>query len=244
MKPTPPRLRVFAGPNGSGKSTIKEVIPADWLGVYVNADEIESTVRRTGRLDLRDFQVATTTAALRAFLSEHPLMHRADLTADVGRITVREDEVHFDGVKVNSYHASATADFIRHRLLENRVSFTFETVMSSPDKVEFLRRAKESGFRVYLYFIATEDPQINVERVRFRAENGGHPVPEGKIRERYKRSLALLDEALSCTNRAYIFDNSGAAKIWLAEVTEGDRLEVRAGSLPAWFAAALPSFFE
>jgi predicted ABC-type ATPase len=35
-----PRLRVFAGPNGSGKSTLKDRLPPEWLGVYVNADEI------------------------------------------------------------------------------------------------------------------------------------------------------------------------------------------------------------
>ena len=40
-----PRLRMFAGPNGSGKSTIKDVLPPQWLGIYVNADEIEKTIR-------------------------------------------------------------------------------------------------------------------------------------------------------------------------------------------------------
>ena len=35
-----PRLRMFAGPNGSGKSTIKDILPPEWLGVYVNADEM------------------------------------------------------------------------------------------------------------------------------------------------------------------------------------------------------------
>jgi predicted ABC-type ATPase len=36
-----PRLRIFAGPNGSGKSTIKDMLPQAWLGVYINADDIE-----------------------------------------------------------------------------------------------------------------------------------------------------------------------------------------------------------
>lgn len=35
-----PRLRMFAGPNGSGKSTIKSMVPAKLLGVYLNPDEI------------------------------------------------------------------------------------------------------------------------------------------------------------------------------------------------------------
>ncbi|HSI50226.1 MAG TPA: hypothetical protein VLA61_18290 [Ideonella sp.] len=40
-----PRLRVFAGPNGSGKSTIHELLRPEWIGAYVNADEIEKALR-------------------------------------------------------------------------------------------------------------------------------------------------------------------------------------------------------
>ena len=45
-----PRLRMFAGPNGSGKSTVKDnlKLPPKLIGVYVNPDELEATVRRDG----------------------------------------------------------------------------------------------------------------------------------------------------------------------------------------------------
>ena len=52
-----PRLRMFAGPNGSGKSTIKDMLPLQWLGVYVNADEMEKAIRSDGYLDLSSFEV-------------------------------------------------------------------------------------------------------------------------------------------------------------------------------------------
>jgi len=243
MNAPAPRLRVFAGPNGSGKSTIKEVIPPEWLGVYVNPDEIEKTVRRTGRLDLREFETGADAETLKHFLREHPLLRRAGPDTDADRLEVREDTIGFGGVAVNSYHASVLADFIRHRLMEAGRSFTFETVMSSRDKVEFLRKAKAAGYRTYLYFIATEDPQINVSRVKFRARNGGHAVPEDKIRERYGKSLALLNDALKHTDRAYLFDNSGEAKVWLAEITDGDRMEFKTDAVPAWLKTALPDFF-
>ena len=42
-----PRLRMFAGPNGSGKSTIKSVVPAGLLGVYLNPDEIQKDIAGT-----------------------------------------------------------------------------------------------------------------------------------------------------------------------------------------------------
>lgn len=52
-----PRLRMFAGPNGSGKSTMKEVIPQELLGVYVNPDEIEKAWRQSGCIDFSMFKV-------------------------------------------------------------------------------------------------------------------------------------------------------------------------------------------
>ena len=43
--------------------------------------------------------------------------------------------------------------------------------MSAKDKVELLREAQSRGFRTYLYFIATEDPDSNIQRVK----NRGNP---------------------------------------------------------------------
>ena len=51
-----PRLRVFAGPDGLRKSTIRELLREEWIGVYVNADEIEKVLQRARALDLADFR--------------------------------------------------------------------------------------------------------------------------------------------------------------------------------------------
>lgn len=113
--------------------------------------------------------------------------------------------------------------------------------MSSPDKVTLLEQARRLGFRTYLYFIATDDPEINVSRVHNRVRMGGHPVPEDKIISRYARSLDLMMAVVRHANRAYIFDNSGEGKpqTWLAEITEGHTLERRADRMPAWFRHAV-----
>lgn len=230
------RLRIFAGPNGSGKSTIKDVLPPQWLGIYVNADEIEKTLRSGGRIDLAEFGISASAAAgLPAFLQRSPLLARADLLNAAQAIRVEGSEVHFGTVEPNSYYASVLADFIRHQLLAAHVSFTFETVMSSADKVEFMRKARSAGFRVYLYFVATEDPEINIARVQHRVRMGGHPVPQDKIVSRYHRSLELLADAVTHADRAYIFDNSGHERIWIAEITDGLDLELHTGQLPHWF---------
>ncbi len=239
-----PRLRMFAGPNGSGKSTIKDILPPEWLGVYVNSDEIERVIRTGGHLNLANFEVMADSAELQTFLQASTLLDKEGLLPQAQQLTLVDGNVGFGTVVINSYWASVLADFIRSKLLAAQVSFTLETVMSSPDKVELLHKAQQAGYRTYLYFVATEDPEINVARVQYRVETGGHPVAEDKIRSRYVRSLQLLSQAVSYADRAYIFDNSGSERVWIAEVTDGVGIEMKTDEMPAWFKTALWDKFE
>ncbi|EKB9387806.1 zeta toxin family protein [Pseudomonas aeruginosa] len=233
-----PRLRVFAGPNGSGKSTIKEQVPPNLINTYVNADEIEKSAKADGFVDLTQFNVQATGDELRTFFASHALIQKEHLQDQASLFDMNGLRIDVRRLDFNSYHASVIADFIRQKLLENRVSFTFETVMSSGDKVAFMRRAQELGYRTYLYFVATDNPNININRVANRVDDGGHNVPADKIVQRYHRSLKLLPEAVAASNRAYIFDNSGEGSVWLAEITDGTSLEYKSEEQPDWFMEA------
>ena len=231
-------MRVFAGPNGSGKSTIKEVVSPDLLGHYLNPDDLERDLRENPFFPFSRYAIPTPDeAAFRNFFTGHPLSVRAGLSTVFQTILIQVDTADFSQVRINSYVAAVLTDWLRDALIQTGQSFTFETVMSSPDKLDVFRRAREAGFRTYLYYIATNDPSINVERVQYRTQTGGHDVPSGKITERYYRSLSLLLDAIRLTDRAYIFDNSGAERLWLAEVTTGADLELRVEEeVPEWFA--------
>ncbi len=150
-------------------------------------------------------------------------------------VACRGNVLDFGGVAVNSYHASVQADLLRRKLIAARVPFSFETVMSAPDKVELLRDARAAGFRTYLYYVATEDPAVNVARVRLRVSQGGHDVPEAKIVERYTRSLGLLRDAIRHADRAYCFDTTEDDSWFVAEITAGRTIELRSDQMPNWF---------
>jgi predicted ABC-type ATPase len=228
---------MFAGPNGSGKSTLKFVLPGELLGVYINPDDIERETRETGILSLETFGVISSPEELRQFFEGSVLLRNSQMNALIPSLEFRSGAVDFRSVPVNSYFASVAADFLRHKLLEAGVSFSFETVMSSPDKIETLRKAHAFSYRNYLYYVATEDPMININRVRLRVAQGGHDVPEDKIVSRYSRSLDLVRPAIRETDRAYVFDNSGENKerVWVAEITAGTELELKTDRVPAWF---------
>ena len=234
-----PRLRMFAGPNGSGKSTIRSVISSQILGIYIDPDEIEKRMCEKKVLNLRSYEITSTSTELIDFFLSSTLLKNAGLLNEVQQLRLIDHELSFPGVEGNSYFASVAADFIRNKLLKDHQSFSFETVMSFPDKVEFLRKAQLEGYRTYLYYVATDDPDINISRVENRVKMGGHSVPKDKIVNRYHRSLDLLMQAVQSANRAYIFDNSGHEHLWLAEVTDGRMLEMKSTSMPAWFKKAL-----
>lgn len=230
-----PRLRVFAGPNGSGKSTIKESLPPALVKTYVNADELEKEAKATGFVDLAPFGLDTSLQDLLAFHTTHYLLIKKGLTGHAEKLGLIESRVDYRRIAMNSYFASVVADFIRQRLLDRGSSFTFETVMSHPSKVEFMQEAQAAGYRTYLYFVSTDNPDINVDRVAIRVQEGGHPVAPAKVRERYVKSLGLLPQAVSASDRAYVFDNSGESSVLLAEITNGTQLEYRSEDVPDWF---------
>jgi predicted ABC-type ATPase len=229
------RVRLFAGPNGSGKSTIKGVVPPALLGQYLNPDEIELRIARDGYYDLRGTGITTSRAEVVAFFEQHPLIRQTDAVDEVSAIQyIDKGFISFDDVDVNPYLSAVLTDFLRQAFIRNKTSFTFESVMSSPDKIQTLAQAQQEGFRTYLYYVATEDPLINLSRIRHRVRSGGHGVPEQKVIDRYYRSLGLLLDAVRVSHRAYVFDNSGAGSVWIAEVTNGMDLELKTDQVPAW----------
>jgi predicted ABC-type ATPase len=104
--------------------------------------------------------------------------------------------------------AQSQADAEREICLAGRQSFSFETVMSHPSKLEFMRRARSLGYHVTLFFVAIADPRINVARVASRVKRGGHDVDEERIIARWYRTLNALADAVAAADRSVIFDNT------------------------------------
>ncbi len=233
-------MRVFAGPNGSGKTTIfKKLLEekAINLGVYINADEIQEALNQNGTLSFSDYKLMVDEPQLQAFFRQSQLSPiKKNDPVLWQKIRVDNNKFHTT-TTIDAYLSADLAEFIRRELLKSGQSFTYETVMSHPGKIQFLEEAQKLGYRVYLYYIATEDPDININRVDIRVSASGHAVDAATIRKRYYRSLENLKPALKKTNRAFIFDNSGAKAFLVAEVTNGSsvNLDDLMERPPHWF---------
>ena len=106
------------------------------------------------------------------------------------------------------FRAARRAAEIREGCLAEGRSLAFETVLSAPDKMDFLRRAREAGIFIRLFFVGTDDPSINAKRVAMRVMEGGHDVPIPKIIGRYTKSLAYCSVVAWLADRTYVYDNS------------------------------------
>ena len=146
-----------------------------------------------------------------------------------------EDYLIFSRDSINSYTVAIVADFFKDQYLKRRLSFSFETVFSHPAKIEILKQAQAAGFRTYMYFVATESPSVNLNRIKSRVKLGGHDVPEDKTVARYYRCLEQVKYALPHLNRAYFFDNSTEQSIFFAEYESGKGFQLYSELLPMWF---------
>jgi len=136
--------------------------------------------------------------------------------------------------------AQILAHFLRGSLIESKKKFSFETVFSHPSKLEIMRKAVVEGYKVYLYFISTESPEINTYRVSLREKKGGHDVPEEKIRSRYVRSLELMFDAAQIAYQVFFFDNSGEepklfAHFKLTKTGKKKWDKIKKAEVPQWF---------
>lgn len=97
---------------------------------------------------------------------------------------------------------------MKNNCIQKGTDFAFETVLSSYYNLEIIRKAKEAGFFIYCFYVITRNPEINIQRVKSRAEIGGHDVPEDKIVSRYYKALDKMKEVLPLCDIVNVYDNS------------------------------------
>jgi predicted ABC-type ATPase len=76
-----------------------------------------------------------------------------------------------------------------HRLASQRESFAFETTLASRTFAPFLVSLKQNGYRVSIFFLFLESPELAICRVAQRVLAGGHFIPEADIRRRCELSF-------------------------------------------------------
>lgn len=124
----------------------------------------------------------------------------------------------------------------RYQLLDSGKSVVFETVLSSEEKLEYIKKAKEAGYFIRVFFVCTESPSINAARIAGRYMEGGHSVPIEKIVSRYGKSISNCKKLIMLVDRLYVYDNSienQPARL-LFRIADGKIIKQYLQNLPRW----------
>jgi predicted ABC-type ATPase len=137
--------------------------------------------------------------------------------------------------------ASECQLFVEQHIADG-ASFAVETTLRSDAAIRQADAAKVAGFSTFLFFLATGDVRLNIERIAARGRKGGHSSPEADIRSIFTGSMANLPRAVAVFSYVECFDSSQGGVI-PARVLAFDRGRViyRADPLPAWAAALAAS---
>jgi predicted ABC-type ATPase len=127
--------------------------------------------------------------------------------------------------------------------IEKRIGFAIETTLRGDVTFEHARLAKQAGFVVEMRYLALRDFASHLERVKVRADAGGHSVSETTLRRIDEARLRNLRRAVLEMDILWVYDNTST------EASHPLVLEARNGEIcflseeaPSWLTATLDLF--
>jgi predicted ABC-type ATPase len=231
-----PRFRLLAGPNGSGKTHLFNHLKSKGIihtEIYVNADKIEKELKQNKSFNFNAYRVKVSDKEFKKFILISGLFKaKVKNKTFINKIFIAGGKLRFKipANQINSYHASFVASYLTEKLIETKQSFCFETVMSHESKIELLKLAKQSGYKTYLYFVFTDNIEVNVARVKLRHLQGFHDVDSDVIRNRMSRTFTLMPVAFNIADEAYLIDNSESMSVI---VEKKNNKVIKSNNIPA-----------
>lgn len=140
-----------------------------------------------------------------------------------------------DTPEAHSYEAAKLAEGFRNQLLLNDSSFCFETVYSHPSKVDFIAQAKALGYEVNMVMIHVQSALMNQARIAIRVSEGGHAVPDKKVKERIPRMLKHVKASIPLCDQVRVYDNTSDIEPFVPVLSIKDGIIERfQNPLPDW----------
>ena len=114
-----------------------------------------------------------------------------------------------------------------NELLENDVTFAFETTLATKSYRAKVLDAHEKGYTVTLLFFWLDNVELAIERVKTRVAEGGHNIPVDVITRRYTNGIKNLFKIyMPLVDEFMIFDNSEGLPELIAEKTKDSELDI------------------
>ena len=116
--------------------------------------------------------------------------------------------------------------------LEKGISFTQETTLSGARTERTIRRAKERGYAIRLYYIGLDTMEESLGRIANRVAKGGHDIPKEDVERRFQSRFTDVLRVLPYCDEARFFDNDNGF-VEVAEYRNGELIP-RVSTPPRW----------
>ena len=109
---------------------------------------------------------------------------------------------------IDQIKAGKMAIQLRNKCFLEEKSFNEETTLTGKTILKIINKAKDLGYKIHLYYIGIDNPEIAKERVKNRIARGGHGISSNLIEKRYYESLQNLEKIIYQCDSIEIYDNS------------------------------------
>lgn len=121
---------------------------------------------------------------------------------------------------------------LRKDCIDKGISFNQETTLTGNSIIKLIDQVKEKGYKVHLFYVGVNSPEIAKERIAGRVKKGGHDIPSETVEKRYYESIENLKIILPKVDLAEVYDNSKFYTLAITKNEEIIRLQTR--ELPEW----------
>jgi predicted ABC-type ATPase len=97
------------------------------------------------------------------------------------------------------------------RAITERLTFAFETTLGGRTITALLECVFATGLEVRVWYVGLSSPELHLARIRARVAQGGHDIPEARVRTRYDSSRLNLIRLLPTLTELRVHDNSAEA---------------------------------
>lgn len=93
--------------------------------------------------------------------------------------------------------------------IDKRVDFSFETTLAGRSQISLLKKLRQDGWHLVLFFLWIPDADFSKNRIRERVEHGGHDIPDDTIYRRFPRVMRnLIKIYIPLCDKVICYDNS------------------------------------
>lgn len=117
--------------------------------------------------------------------------------------------------------------------IERQESFMIESNLSKSSDYDWIENMQRHGYDVVLYFLGTDDTEINKDRVLTRVAQGGHDIAVPIIEQRHRMGITYLKSKVLNFTEAYLYDSSKRIPQQVAVLKQGRIIE-RINEIPLW----------